>query len=278
MQQQSEEQQRLFLLIRRLCEALSDALGENLTGIYLHGSVAMGCFSWNTGDVDCLVVTAAPLETAAKTAMIDTCLALQPLCPPKGLELNVVTKAVCENPQQNPAFEFHFSPLYAEPYAWDPQGQLSRMPKTDPDLIAHFSMVRSRGIALLGAPPKQVFAPIPRVWLLDSIQGDLADAAQNMENRPVYYVLNFCRALACLEDGQLLSKQEGGEWGLRHLPLKYRSLLEAALAACAGDASVDSRQYPGRQFITEMPKCGAVGSGEWQMIRPGMHLKGWRAQ
>lgn len=157
----------MSLLIRQLCETLTDALGENLTGIYLHGSVAMGCFSWNTGDVDCLVVTAAPLETAAKTAMIDTCLALQPLCPPKGLELNVVTKAVCENPQQNPAFEFHFSPLYAEPYAWGPQGQLSRMPKTDPDLIAHFSMVRSRGIALLGASPKQVFAPIPRVWLLD---------------------------------------------------------------------------------------------------------------
>lgn len=76
MQQQSEEQQRLFLLIRRLCEALSDALGENLTGIYLHGSAAMGCFSWTTGDVDCLVVTAAPLGIAAKAAMIDICLAL----------------------------------------------------------------------------------------------------------------------------------------------------------------------------------------------------------
>lgn len=163
MQQQPEEQQRLFLLIRRLCEALSDALGENLTGIYLHGSAAMGCFSWTTGDVDCLVVTAAPLGIAAKAAMIDICLALQPLCPPKGLELSVVTKAACEKPQRNPFFEFHFSPLYAESYAQDPQGQLIRMPKSDPDLIAHFSMVRSRGMTLLGAPPKQVFAPIPRL-------------------------------------------------------------------------------------------------------------------
>lgn len=252
MQQQPEEQQRLFLLIRRFCEALSDALGENLTGIYLHGSAAMGCFSWTTGDVDCLVVTAAPLGIAAKAAMIDICLALQPLCPPKGVELSVVTKAACEKPQRNPFFEFHFSPLYAESYAQDPQGQLIRMPKSDPDLIAHFSMVRSRGMTLLGAPPKQVFAPIPRLWLLDSIQGDLEDAAQNMEDQPVYYVLNFCRALACLEDGQLLSKREGGEWGLRHLPLEYRSLLEAALAAYAGGAPLYIRQYPVHQFITEM--------------------------
>ena len=55
-----QQEQRLSLLIRRLCETLKDALGENLTGIYLHGSVAMGCFNWNTGDVDCLVVTAEP--------------------------------------------------------------------------------------------------------------------------------------------------------------------------------------------------------------------------
>lgn len=250
MQQQQE--QRLSLLIRRLCETVKDALGEHLTGIYLHGSASMGCFSWNTGDVDCLVVTAAPLGKAAKTAMIDTCLALQPLCPSKGLELSVVTKAACENPQRNPAFEFHFSPLYAESYARDPQGQLGRMPKTDPDLIVHFSMVRSRGMALLGVSPKQMFAPVPRLWLLDSIQDDLADAVQNMEVQPVYYILNFCRALACLEDGQLLSKQEGGEWGLRHLPLEYRSLLEAALATYAGDDSVDIRQYPVHRFITAM--------------------------
>ena len=247
-----QQEQRLSLLIRRLCETLKDALGENLTGIYLHGSVAMGCFNWNTGDVDCLVVTTEPLGMAAKTAMIDTCLALQPLCPPKGLELSVVNKAVCESTQRNPAFEFHFSPLYVLSYARDPQGQLARMPRTDPDLIAHFSMVRSNGRALLGGPAKQVFAPIPRLWLLDSIQGDLADAARNMEDQPVYYVLNFCRALACLEDGLLLSKQEGGEWGLRHLPSEYRSLVEAALTVYAGGTSVDIRQYPVRQFIAEM--------------------------
>ena len=88
--------------------------------------------------------------------------------------------------------------------------------------------------------------------MLDSIQGDMIDAAKYMEGQPVYYILNFCRALACLEDGRFLSKQEGGEWGLRHLPLECRSLVNAALAAYAGGAPVDIRQYPVRQFITEM--------------------------
>lgn len=70
--QQPEEQRRLSLLIRRLCDTVEGALGENLTGIYVHGSVAMGCFSWNTVDMDCLVVTDGPLGRSAKTAMIDT--------------------------------------------------------------------------------------------------------------------------------------------------------------------------------------------------------------
>lgn len=88
--------------------------------------------------------------------------------------------------------------------------------------------------------------------MLDSIQGDLTDAAKYMEGQPVYYILNFCCALACLEDGRFLSKQEGGEWGLRQLPLECRSLVNAALAAYAGGAPVDIRQYPVHKFITEM--------------------------
>ncbi|MDO4667672.1 MAG: nucleotidyltransferase domain-containing protein [Streptococcus sp.] len=31
-------------------------LGENLVGIYLHGSVAMGCFNDKKSDIDLLVV------------------------------------------------------------------------------------------------------------------------------------------------------------------------------------------------------------------------------
>ena len=64
--------------------------------------------------------------------------------------------------------------------------------------------------------------PIPRLWLLDSIQGNLTDAAKHMEDQPVYYVLNFCRALAYPEAGGLLSKQEGGEVGAA--PSAFRNI------------------------------------------------------
>lgn len=40
--QRPEERQRLSLPILRLCEAVKYTLGGTLTGIYLHGSVAMG--------------------------------------------------------------------------------------------------------------------------------------------------------------------------------------------------------------------------------------------
>jgi predicted nucleotidyltransferase len=36
---------------------LSEMLGSNLVGVYLHGSLAMGCFNPHASDIDVLVIT-----------------------------------------------------------------------------------------------------------------------------------------------------------------------------------------------------------------------------
>ena len=36
---------------------LSEMLGNNLVGVYLHGSLAMGCFNPHASDIDVLVIT-----------------------------------------------------------------------------------------------------------------------------------------------------------------------------------------------------------------------------
>ena len=40
------------------CSCLS-AFGNNLVGIYVHGSLAMDCFQWNHSDIDFIVVVRA---------------------------------------------------------------------------------------------------------------------------------------------------------------------------------------------------------------------------
>mgnify|MGYP000356458942 FL=1 len=39
----------------------------------------------------------------------------------------------------------------------------------------------------------------------------------------------MCRVLAYVEDNLILSKKEGGEWGISNIPEKYRILVAEAL-------------------------------------------------
>ena len=70
---------------------------------------------------------------------------------------------------------------------------------------------------------------------LDSICADVADAETNVSADPVYVLLNLCRVLAAVREKRVLSKAEGGAWGLSHLEPQYAPLLRGALEACQTD-------------------------------------------
>ena len=50
----------------------------------------------------------------------------------------------------------------------------------------------------------------------------------------VYLILNLCRVLAYLRDDKVLSKSQGGEWGLRYLSPKYHPTIRNAMEAYGG--------------------------------------------
>jgi len=82
---------------------------------------------------------------------------------------------------------------------------------------------------------------------------DIAAAKTDIEENPVYVILNLCRILAYLKEGCVLSKRQGGEWGLMHLPDEHHALLQAALDAYADriDAAMLS-SYPLSGFADDM--------------------------
>ena len=45
-------------------------LGDKLVGIYVHGSLAFGCFHYDTSDIDFLVVIKSSLTVEEKTMLI----------------------------------------------------------------------------------------------------------------------------------------------------------------------------------------------------------------
>ncbi|MDE7262846.1 MAG: DUF4111 domain-containing protein [Oscillospiraceae bacterium] len=216
-------------LLSRFTGAAREAFGGSLVGVYLHGSAAMGCFHPETSDLDLLLVAEGPVSDAAKLAFMERALELNELAPAKGLEFSVVRREVCR-PFVYPApFELHFSNAHLKACREDLPRYVARMRGVDKDLAAHFTVINACGVVLYGEAVSQVFAPVPRADYLDSILNDIGDACREITGNPVYYTLNLCRVLAQVREGLVLSKQSGGEWGLRHLPEEFHPVIQAAL-------------------------------------------------
>jgi len=52
-----------------LLQAMRQVVGANLIGLYLHGSLAMGCFNPNCSDLDVIAVTAEGMAVETKRAV-----------------------------------------------------------------------------------------------------------------------------------------------------------------------------------------------------------------
>ena len=216
-------------IIEKFISRSADILKEKLTGIYLHGSAAMDCFQPKKSDVDLMVVVNETLTDAEKRQLMDMVLELDAEGPAKGIEMSIVTGDVCKPFVYPTPFILHYSRMHTERYRKDPEDYIRTMNGTDRDLAAHFTVIRARGICLYGLPAGEVFGEVPEQDYLDSILDDVSGAAEEIGDSPMYFILNLTRVLGYMKEREVLSKKEGGTWGLEHVPGKYRSLLLAAL-------------------------------------------------
>ena len=223
-------------VLQRQVQILLDVLGEKLTGVYIHGSAAMGGFTPMQSDFDYLAVVSDPLTPEERKQLSDSFLAIYGKDVPikGGVEMSIVIEKFAGKDFRFPTpYEFHMGT--------EEQVKANSVPheaeKVDPDLAAHFTITKKRGICVYGKPADEVFAEVPREHYLDSIALDAEANFENITEKtgtekgivPKYAVLNFCRVLALIEDDLITSKLEGGEWALRKLPEKYHSIISAAL-------------------------------------------------
>lgn len=241
---------KLEELLNQIRSACQEVLGEKLTGVYVHGSIAFGCFRWERSDVDFLVVAEEGLNQWEKEALMKRFLELNQQAPAKGLEMSVVRKNACAPFADPTPYELHFSNAHLEKYQKDFSNTCRMMNGFDPDLAAHFTVVRAVGFPLCGKPVKEVFAPVPRSSYLNSLLYDVEEAKEEMTKNPVYYALNLCRVLAYAREALVLSKEQGGRWALEHLP-EGKEIVQAALNAYLHDAPVPQR-LPYQAFAGRM--------------------------
>lgn len=229
-----------------------DILGDNLTGIYLHGSAAMGCFNGDKSDLDLLVVIKEGISDRVKRQYMDMTTALNAKAPAKGLELSIVREEVCRPFVYPTPFELHFSCAHLNWYKTNPEDYIEKMKGTDKDLAAHFTVIYHRGKVLYGKEIRDVFSEVSRQDYLDSILYDIENAEEEIARDPVYMTLNLCRALAYKKEGFILSKAEGGEWGKANVPEKYAALIEAAMEEYRQSVPMEADELLAKEYAGYM--------------------------
>ena len=220
---------RLFAM--RLALGLRDRLGEELVGVYLHGSVATGEDVPGNSDADLIAVCGSSLPEGQRDSLREL---LAASAPPPGLpavDLSVLTARAAARPER--------------PVRWE----LVLRGERDGDCLAvsdlggypgdllDVEMARQRGVALVGPDPREVFAPVPAAWVLEACAEELRKWARRRRYEdPASGVLNACRAWRYAEEGVLSSKAGGGEWARPRTAAP--ALIDAALAVRRGKTGV----------------------------------------
>jgi Domain of unknown function (DUF4111)/Nucleotidyltransferase domain len=194
-----------------LVRGLRDVLGEGLVGVYLHGSLALGCFNPALSDIDLLVVTKRRLTPSEREA-------LAPLLAAGGrIEISFLPESSLRRWRHPTPYDLHF--------AW--KGGRLLGPGEDHDLAAHVTVARHAGFALLGPPPVDVFPEVPWEDYEDSLRRDLETCGEH--GGRIYAVLSPARIWATLTDRVVHSKASGAAWALERAPQEFRPLLSRAL-------------------------------------------------
>lgn len=216
-------------LLEKIKNEYSEILKDNLVGIYLHGSIVFGYFNPEKSDVDFIVVIKNRLNYETQNNLIDTLVQMDGV-PEKGFEMSVVLRQYCVNFEYPTPYELHFSNDWLNKYLNDFCGVCNEAFKTDKDLAAHFTIIKHCGQVLCGQPISDVFGDVKRDYYVDSIYEDVAHAKEEILKNPVYVILNLCRVLAYLQEDKILSKEQGGLWGVERLKAKYASIIQRALS------------------------------------------------
>lgn len=218
---------------------LANLLGPSLTGVYLHGSLAMGCYTPPGSDIDIIAVVDAPLNMATLSLLGQALPDYADQRPGIGsIEFSIITLDAARHIPNPMPYEFHYSPSWHERLL---HGDVDyTQPRFDPDLFAHITCIRQRGIVLTGMPVQETFGPVPQELYVSAVLEDFdwVLSGGQLYTHPVYSVLNICRVLQLLaeQSGTVYSKEEGGQWGLRCLPVRFVPLIEQALAAYRSEA------------------------------------------
>jgi hypothetical protein len=175
-------------------------LGDDLVGVYLAGSGALGGYIHGRSDVDIAVVVRSPLDRTQKEELVGSLRHEALRCPARGLELVVYAQGsgVPElnlNTGERMAFLATFEPGTDSPH-W---------------FVLDRAIIAQRGIVLIGPPPAEALVQPSEDEILEALAIGLEWYRDRSEEPRDDAALNAVRSRAYLETGRWASKAEAVE-------------------------------------------------------------------
>jgi streptomycin 3"-adenylyltransferase len=208
-------------------------LGDAALGGYLHGSTATGR-QQPTSDTDLLVVTARPMTSRERRALVA---GIMPLSgrravggPARPVELTIVVQADVRPWRLPPLRDFQYG-------EWERAGyEAGELPERqpDPDLAPLLTMVLESARPAFGPPPTTLLDPVPLDDLVRAVVGMVpglvADTADDTRN----VLLTLARILVTVETGLLVAKDDAADRALPRLDARSAAVLRRARDAYRG--------------------------------------------
>jgi Domain of unknown function (DUF4111) len=212
------------------------ALGRELRGVYVHGSLSTGAFNPRTSDIDLLATTRTVTDAAANERIQEVHRAMHDWGRDhwaERLDATFVPAKALAVPGVPPIAVLELHP--EEGFKVEALG---------PDFMIQKRILREHGITLFGPRIARIVAPVTTGELREAQIGTLRDWWLPQLEFPgqflkrgyqAYAVLTMCRALCMLAIGEVVTKPEAASWATRGPYLEaWHSLIQSAIAYPGG--------------------------------------------
>lgn len=255
--------QEVIDMLTAVLPSMHEALGDNLMGVYLRGSLAMGDFDPVTSDLDFFAVTERPVSEAAFTVLVAMHARLDVLPNHYAGQL--------EGPYIDRCAARRFRP--GERYPTIGRGEALAWHEHGYNWVLERWMVREHGITVLGPNPKTLIDPVASNELRTAARLRMRDwdAWANRPDDPewllprnhkAYVVETMCRALYTLVCGELASKPRAVAWALDTLPEPWRSTVERSQTWHTDTETVDPSIVPEVMRFVHWSASHGEGDGD----------------
>lgn len=209
-------------------------MGDELVGVYLHGSIALSAFCADSGDIDILIVVKNSIEVDKKLEIAKDIISIDEK--PRPLEMSAIKLEDASNWVNNGNCVFHYSDFWTERYQKrfinsNEEVYVVDNEFPDADVTSYIRLINERGIVLFGNEVADVFSDISDEDFWNAIRADIDDYEFDNYNERYFAsnILILGRILSFKVEKKILSKYEAGKWMIDYVPDDLKYLPEATM-------------------------------------------------